>query len=215
MIDAVVFDVGETLVNETQEYGAWADWLGVPRHGFSAVFGAVIAMGMDYRDTFQFFRPGFSLDEERARRADVGQPETFGEDDLYPDARPSMAALCDRGIWVGVVGNQNLAGANLSNAAITDARGMIMQNYYGEDGTVTTPAPMHYQASDFPVAASFSDETVCPNGDTYAVNVDASLTIAQMMVAPHPPTSWAPRDLGRKAEGQRTKQSNRNITDHG
>ncbi len=33
MIDAVVFDVGETLVDETREYGTWADWLGVPKHG--------------------------------------------------------------------------------------------------------------------------------------------------------------------------------------
>jgi HAD superfamily hydrolase (TIGR01662 family) len=106
MIDAVVFDVGETLVNETREYGTWADWLGVPRHTFSAVFGAVIALEMDYRDTFQFFCPGFSLDDERARRADAGQPETFGEDDLYPDARPCLAALRDMGVWVGIAGNQ-------------------------------------------------------------------------------------------------------------
>ena len=47
MISAVVFDVGECLVDETREYGAWADWLGVPRHTFSAVFGAVIARGLD------------------------------------------------------------------------------------------------------------------------------------------------------------------------
>ena len=106
MINAVVFDVGETLVGETREYGTWADWLGVPRHTFSSVFGAVIALGMDYRDAFQFFRPGFDLETERARRADAGQPETFGESDLYPDARPAMAALRDMGVWVGVAGNQ-------------------------------------------------------------------------------------------------------------
>jgi hypothetical protein len=41
MIKAVVFDVGECLVDETREYGTWADWLGVPRHTFSAVFGGV------------------------------------------------------------------------------------------------------------------------------------------------------------------------------
>jgi FMN phosphatase YigB (HAD superfamily) len=52
VIKAVVFDVGETLVDETREYGAWADWLGVPRHAFSSVFGAVIALGMDYREAF-------------------------------------------------------------------------------------------------------------------------------------------------------------------
>ena len=56
MIAPVVFDVGECLVDESREYGAWADWLGVPRHTFSAVFGAVIARGLDYRETFQVFR---------------------------------------------------------------------------------------------------------------------------------------------------------------
>jgi hypothetical protein len=136
--------------------------------------------------------------------------------DLSPAEQGAVSASLDGTCLQGAaLDGANLAGANLDNAAITDARGMIMQQYYGEDGQLTPPAEMRYQASDFPVAASFSDETVCPNGDTYAVNVDASLTIAQMMVAPHPPTSWAPRDLGRKAEGQRTKQSNRNITDHG
>jgi hypothetical protein len=49
LIGAVVFDVGECLINETREYGTWADWLGVPRHVCSAVFGAIIARGRDYR----------------------------------------------------------------------------------------------------------------------------------------------------------------------
>ncbi|GID93629.1 hypothetical protein Adi01nite_30410 [Amorphoplanes digitatis] len=56
-------------MNEAREYGTWADWLGVPRHTFSAVFGAVIARGQDYRETFQVFRPGFDLTEEREKRA--------------------------------------------------------------------------------------------------------------------------------------------------
>lgn len=106
MIEAVVFDVGETLVDESREYGTWADWLKIPRHTFSAIFGAVIALGLDYREAFQYFRPGFSLDEERGRRAETGQPETFGDSDLYPDARPAMAALREMGLWVGVAGNQ-------------------------------------------------------------------------------------------------------------
>ncbi|MFF5204902.1 hypothetical protein [Streptosporangium sp. NPDC000396] len=49
MIRAVVFDVGECLVDETREYGTWADWLGVPRHTFSAVFGAVRVVRHSYR----------------------------------------------------------------------------------------------------------------------------------------------------------------------
>lgn len=106
MIKAVVLDVGECLVDETREYGTWADWLGVPRHTFSAVFGAVIAQGMDYRETFQVFRPGFDLTEERGKRAAAGQPEWFGEDDLYPDVRPTLAQLRADGLWVGIAGNQ-------------------------------------------------------------------------------------------------------------
>jgi FMN phosphatase YigB (HAD superfamily) len=103
---AVVFDVGETIVDESREYGTWADWLGVPRHTFSSVFGAVIARGMDYRQAFQVFQPGFNLAQERERRAQAGQPETFGEENLYPDARPCLAALREQGLLVGVAGNQ-------------------------------------------------------------------------------------------------------------
>lgn len=105
-IDAVFFDVGEVLVDETREYGTWADWLGVPRHTFSAAFGAVIAQGRDYRETFQIFRPGFDLATERKRRAEAGQPEWFGEDDLYADVRPCLFALRKLGLRVGVGGNQ-------------------------------------------------------------------------------------------------------------
>lgn len=102
----MVFDVGECLVDETREYGAWADWLGVPRHTFSAVFGAVIARGLDYRETFQVFQPGFDLTKERENRIAAGQGEWFGEDDLYLDVRPTLTKLREDGFWVGIAGNQ-------------------------------------------------------------------------------------------------------------
>jgi HAD superfamily hydrolase (TIGR01549 family) len=105
-IRAVWFDVGETLINETREYGTWADWLGVPRHTFSAMFGAVIARGGDYREVFQHFRPGFDLEAERQARLDQGIGEFLNGHDLYPDARPSLQALRDAGYFVGVAGNQ-------------------------------------------------------------------------------------------------------------
>jgi HAD superfamily hydrolase (TIGR01549 family) len=105
-LHAVFFDVGETLVDESREYGTWADWLGVPRHTFSAVFGAVIARGGDYRETFQHFQAGFDLAAERERRAAAGQPESFGEANLYPDTRPCLAALRSQRLLVGLAGNQ-------------------------------------------------------------------------------------------------------------
>jgi uncharacterized protein YjbI with pentapeptide repeats len=104
----------------------------------------------------------------------------------------SLAGACLQG---AAFDGTNLAGANLDNAAITNTRGMITQQYYGEDHQLTTPTEMRYQASDFPAATSFSNETMCPNGSTYADNMNAKLTITQMMAAPNPPTSWAPRNL--------------------
>jgi FMN phosphatase YigB (HAD superfamily) len=70
------------------------------------VFGAVIARGLDHRETFQVFRPGFDLAAERGRRVEAGQAEGFGEDDLYPDARPCLEALRSQGLRVGLAGNQ-------------------------------------------------------------------------------------------------------------
>lgn len=103
---AAVFDVGEIVVNEENEYGTWADYLGVSRHAFSAAFGATIARGGDYRETFQIFQPGFNLTDERQRRAAAGKPETFTADDLYPDIVECLAQLRAAGIQVGLAGNQ-------------------------------------------------------------------------------------------------------------
>lgn len=105
-IRAVWFDVGETLIDETREYGTWADWLGVPRHIFSAMFGAVIAHGGDYREVFQHFKSGFDLAAERQARLD-GMGEYFNGLDLYLDARPCLQALKDAGYFAGIAGNQN------------------------------------------------------------------------------------------------------------
>jgi HAD superfamily hydrolase (TIGR01662 family) len=105
-VRAIVFDVGETLIDESTEYGTWADWIGVPRHTFSAVFGAVLARGEDYRQVFQHFRPGFDLAKERQARLDAGLGEFFNARDLYPDARPALQALKDAGYFVGIAANQ-------------------------------------------------------------------------------------------------------------
>jgi HAD superfamily hydrolase (TIGR01549 family) len=141
VIRAAAFDVGECLVNETREYGTWADWLGVPRHTFSAVFGAIIDRGLDYRETFQVFRPGFDLDEERHRRAEAGQPEWFGEDDLYPDVRPVLSRLHDDGYWLGLAGNQTVtAGKILRELALP-----VDMVATSDDWGVSKPDPGFFQ----------------------------------------------------------------------
>ena len=102
MIDAVVFDVGETLLDETSQHGAWADWLGVPRHTFSAMFGAMVATGREFRDALEQFKPGFDLATERRRRAEAGRDDTFTEADLYPTRGPAWPRC---GTWASGSGS--------------------------------------------------------------------------------------------------------------
>lgn len=113
MIRSVVFDVGETLLDDTREFAAWADWIGVPRHTFSAVLGAVTAQGRNNADTFTYFTPDFNLNTERARREAAGHGEQINDTDLYPDVRPALTRLRAHGIWVGIAGNQTTRAAHL------------------------------------------------------------------------------------------------------
>lgn len=149
----MVFDVGECLVDETREYGTWADWLGVPRHTFHAVFGAVIARGRDYREAFQVFRPGFDLYAEREKRAAAGQPETFGEEDLYPDVRPALAALREQGLWLGIAGNQTVRAGGILRELFTGDVDLIGTS---DDWGASKPDPefFHQVAKAVPFAAA-------------------------------------------------------------
>jgi HAD superfamily hydrolase (TIGR01549 family) len=110
-IEAVFFDIGETLINEGEIYGRWADWLDVPRHVFLTKLGAVLGTGGTYDDLFEYFRPGFDLAIEQKRRHAAGVPNGFGADDLYPDARDCLRALHAQGLFVGVAGNQPVEAA--------------------------------------------------------------------------------------------------------
>ncbi|HEY3796746.1 MAG TPA: HAD family hydrolase [Caulobacteraceae bacterium] len=105
-VRTVVFDVGETLVDETRHWGEWADWLGVPRLTFFAAFGGVIARGLHHREVFQIVRPGLDLAAEQRRRADAGWRTEFRSSDFYPDAIPCLQALSRAGVALGIAGNQ-------------------------------------------------------------------------------------------------------------
>lgn len=142
MIRAVIFDVGECLVDETTEYGSWADWLGVPRHTFHAMFGAVIAQDRDYRETFQEFRPGFDLNVERERRAQAGRPEAFGEEDLYPDVREALAALRAGGLWLGIAGNQTVRAGRILRELFAGDVDLIGTS---DDWGASKPAPEFFE----------------------------------------------------------------------
>ena len=105
-IDAVVFDVGETIVDETRAWGEWADWLGIPRLTLFAVLGGVIALGQEHGNVFEILRPGMDVRAESARRREATGSTWVHASDLYPDALPAIASLQAAGLRVGIAGNQ-------------------------------------------------------------------------------------------------------------
>jgi HAD superfamily hydrolase (TIGR01549 family) len=105
-IAAVVFDIGETLVDETRLLGRWADWLNIPRLTFFAVLGARIARGEPTSGFLEPFSPPFDPQDELARRRSSGQAQDADATDLYPDVIPTLEALKQLGLRVGAAGNQ-------------------------------------------------------------------------------------------------------------
>jgi HAD superfamily hydrolase (TIGR01662 family) len=94
VVRAVVFDVGETLVDETRLWGAVADAVGLPRLTVFGVIGGVIERGGHHREVFAL------LGRDR-----VGWPVLEARD-FYPDALPCLEGLREEGYRVGVAANQ-------------------------------------------------------------------------------------------------------------
>ncbi len=107
-IQAVVFDVGETLIDETRLWGLWADWLGVPRLTLFGILGGVIERGEEHLRVFDIL--GFDFEAERRKRDAAGVRWQIERADFYPDAIPCLQALRSAGLRVGMAGNQPPAG---------------------------------------------------------------------------------------------------------
>jgi FMN phosphatase YigB (HAD superfamily) len=120
VVRAVVFDVGETLVDETRLWGAVADAIGLPRLTVFGAVGGVIERGGHHRDVFAL------LDRER-----VPWPALEARD-FYPDALPCLQALRVGGYRIGVAANQpstteafmRESGAELDFVATSDGWGV-------------------------------------------------------------------------------------------
>ena len=91
-VTAVVFDVGETLVDETRIWERVADESGVPRFTLMALIGAAIERGESHRRALE------SVGARPSRGA-------FFEDVFYPDAVPCLGRLREQGLLVGAAGN--------------------------------------------------------------------------------------------------------------
>jgi HAD superfamily hydrolase (TIGR01549 family) len=98
-MNTVVFDVGETLVDETRLWAGWARVLGVPEFTLYGVLGGLAARGDDHRRFLELLEV----------REVEGPAWELTADDLYPDAMPALHALRDDGWQIVVGGNQPAA----------------------------------------------------------------------------------------------------------
>ncbi|MFG2138070.1 HAD family hydrolase [Streptomyces sp. NPDC048650] len=155
MIRAVAFDVGETLISDDREWGAWADWLGVKRHTLSALVGAVVAQGRDNADALRLVRPGIDIEVERAAMERAGCGEALDETDLYPDVRPALNALRGAGVRVVVAGNQTARAGRLLRALDLPVDALATSGEWG----VAKPAPEFF-ARTVELAEAAADEVL-------------------------------------------------------
>ena len=89
---AVVFDIGETLLDETALWESAADSAGVPRFTLMGVLGGLAARGEPHSRVWEILG--------------VERPESsWPGDGFYPDAVPALRLLRERGVAVGAVGN--------------------------------------------------------------------------------------------------------------
>jgi len=91
-VRAVVFDVGETLIDETGMWERAADVAGVPRFTLMGVLGGLAARGEHHNDVWEI------LGVEHP-------PSAWAPEDFYPDALPCLRALRQTGLLVGAAGN--------------------------------------------------------------------------------------------------------------
>jgi HAD superfamily hydrolase (TIGR01549 family) len=99
----VALDVGETLIDETRVWSAWADTLRIPRLTLMAALGAEITVGGDHRTAFELVgAPRWRELDEEVERAYGG----FQAADLYSDALHAVRSLCAAGYRVAILANQ-------------------------------------------------------------------------------------------------------------
>ena len=84
-LKAVVFDVGETLVDETVMWERAADAAGVPRFTLMGVLGGLAARREHHSQAWSLL----GIDHPAS---------SWDGDDFYPDALPCLERLRDRGL---------------------------------------------------------------------------------------------------------------------
>lgn len=98
MIRAIVFDLGETLVDETRQWTMVAAASGVPVFTLMGVLGGMIERRESHRRMFDVLGIAPILFIDTGYRHEVS--------DFYPDALPALRRLSVAGYRLGIAGNQ-------------------------------------------------------------------------------------------------------------
>lgn len=147
-IRAIVFDVGETLVDETRIWAAAARAVGVTPFTLMAQLGSLIERGIDHRQVWS----------ELGIEAPPVQ-EQFQVVDLYSDALPCLQHAKSKGFTIGVAGNQPDAAIDHLSALGFDADFVASSARWG----VEKPSPFFFEKVI--EAAEVSAERVLYVGD--------------------------------------------------
>src|SRR5262249_15135006 len=97
-LKSVVFDVGETLVDEERWWRELCERAGLQPHGGWAALGVTIERGEEHDALWGHL----GLEKPEGWWHDI----TYSASDLYPDALDCLHRVRDLGLLVGVVGNQ-------------------------------------------------------------------------------------------------------------
>ena len=161
VVKAAVFDVGETLVDETRMWEAAADVAGVPRFTLMGVLGGLAARGERHSQVWEILG--------------VTPPaSTWDSGDFYADALPCLDVLRSRGLLVGAVGNTPAATEELLREHV---------ELIGSSGRwkIEKPAPGFFER--IVAEAALPREEIAYVGDR--VDNDVEPALAAGMVAVH------------------------------
>ncbi len=159
-VEVVVFDIGETLVDETSAWQLAAETVGVPAFTVMGVLGGLAARGEHHTRVWEIL--------------DVPPPRAqFGVGDFYDDARPCLERLRES-YRVGAVGNTGVETEALV-APLVDFVGSSMR--WG----VEKPSPAFFDR--LVAEAGVSPEKIAYVGDR--VDNDIVPVLAAGMVAVH------------------------------
>jgi FMN phosphatase YigB (HAD superfamily) len=161
VVKAAVFDVGETLVDETRMWETAADVAGVPRFTLMGILGGLAARGERHSRVWEILG--------------VAPPaSTWDSGDFYADALPCLDELRSRGLLVGAVGNTPAATEDLLREHV---------ELIGSSGRwkIEKPAPGFFER--IVAEAALPPEEIAYVGDR--VDNDVEPALAAGMVAVH------------------------------